>query len=620
MKKIIFLFLMMIACTAQAQVLQTPANYGIGWRRTGADTLLYIPSDTLTVPAWGIGKTMLARKGTALYYWNGSAWTAIGGGSSTNIYNSDGTLTGSRTVQLNGNTLNFLGNGSDDFSIQGLGAYSLNNVSGSIVLQNTNDSIKLQPFNGNLVIDTLSSGSLTDSLLTWNAGTGRVGKRAVSDAVANIYNSDGTLTGDRTVNFNTGRMDFSSVNEFNISDAMSDRLYIGNSTSIYSRVIGQNQSSVNIAYTGISLFPTLGNLYIDTLTSGSTIDSLVTWSDQNGRIAVRRAGTTGYPIRTTTSNVTFGDGDHTVIVTGGTPSVTLPTASSYSGRIFKIVNQTAGGLTTTSHIDLTGSSSTTTAANSYKIFHSNGISWYLISSGSASGGSVTAASGSGISLVNGSSAIKRLKAGSGITVTDNTDSVEIAINEPVDYSLLAYQALGSAIKAQTVGGNYLGSANAALTSQRCYFVAVYLPKSSTITGVKWNQITQGNYTADNYNGVGLYSYNAGTLTLVASSTNDGNIWKGSGNTLQSKAFSSTYVASAGIYFVAFLYSSSAQTAAPTISGIVAPFSPGGAFILDFTNSAKLVGTISSQTALPSPTQAISGISTTNAIVPLAFLY
>jgi hypothetical protein len=195
---------------------------------------------------------------------------------------------------------------------------------------------------------------------------------------SNIYNSDGTLTGDRTVNFNTGRMDFSSVNEFNVSDAMSDRLYIGNSTSIYSRVIGQNQSSINIAYTGISLFPTLGNLYIDSLTSGSTIDSLVTWSDQNGRIAVRRAGTTSYPIRTTTSNVTFGDGDHTVIVTGGTPSVTLPTASSYTGRIFKIVNHTGGGLTTSSHIDYTGGASTTVSANSAKTFQSNGTNWYLI--------------------------------------------------------------------------------------------------------------------------------------------------------------------------------------------------------------------------------------------------
>lgn len=38
---------------------------------------------------------------------------------------------------------------------------------------------------------------------------------------------------------------------------------------------------------------------------------------------------------------------------------------------------------------------------------------------------VNAASGSGISLVNGSSQIKRLKAGTGISITDNTDSVTI---------------------------------------------------------------------------------------------------------------------------------------------------------------------------------------------------
>lgn len=42
-----------------------------------------------------------------------------------------------------------------------------------------------------------------------------------------------------------------------------------------------------------------------------------------------------------------------------------------------------------------------------------------------SGGSVSSASGTGVSLVNGSSLIKRLKAGTGITITDNTDSVTV---------------------------------------------------------------------------------------------------------------------------------------------------------------------------------------------------
>jgi hypothetical protein len=44
----------------------------------------------------------------------------------------------------------------------------------------------------------------------------------------------------------------------------------------------------------------------------------------------------------------------------------------------------------------------------------------------AGGGSISSASGTGISLVNVSSQIKRLKAGDGIKITDNTDSVTIS--------------------------------------------------------------------------------------------------------------------------------------------------------------------------------------------------
>ena len=50
----------------------------------------------------------------------------------------------------------------------------------------------------------------------------------------------------------------------------------------------------------------------------------------------------------------------------------------------------------------------------------------------------------------------------------------------------------------------------ALTSQRINFVAVWLPKAATITGVKWIQSANGSYTASNYNGVGLYTYSGGT--------------------------------------------------------------------------------------------------------------
>lgn len=177
-----------------------------------------------------------------------------------------------------------------------------------------------------------------------------------------------------------------------------------------------------------------------------------------------------------------------------------------------------------------------------------------------------------------------------------------------DIFLKAYQALGSTIVAQNVDGT-LADANSSLTmiSQRSYWSLIYLPVATTLTGVKWKQVTQGNYTANNYNGVGLYSISGGTLTLVASSTDDGNIWKATSSTIGSKAFSSTYAAAAGVYMVVALHSSSANTTSPVI-GMLTGLSGFMNTTYDFTNSAKSAGLISSLTALPSPTQAFSGIT------------
>ena len=113
-----------------------------------------------------------------------------------------------------------------------------------------------------------------------------------------------------------------------------------------------------------------------------------------------------------------------------------------------------------------------------------------------------------------------------------------------NYDIKAYQAMGSTIVAQTVGVDaMINSVNGAvLVEAQAEFVAVWLDKAQTITGVKWYQTVAGNYTGDNYNGVGLYSYSGGTITLVASSTNDANIWKATANTVGSKAFTTPYSA------------------------------------------------------------------------------
>lgn len=159
-------------------------------------------------------------------------------------------------------------------------------------------------------------------------------------------------------------------------------------------------------------------------------------------------------------------------------------------------------------------------------------------------------------------------------------------------------ALGSAILAESFSreATYSG---VNLVDSRIYIAPLWLAEDATITGVKWVQNTQGNYTGDQYNGLGLYSYSGGTITLVASSTDDADIWKGASGSLQSKAFSSTYAASAGLYYVAAIYNNSAQTTAPQI-GYCGTLSTAWQ-TFDFTNSAKWTGAILTQLTLPAST-------------------
>jgi hypothetical protein len=134
-----------------------------------------------------------------------------------------------------------------------------------------------------------------------------------------------------------------------------------------------------------------------------------------------------------------------------------------------------------------------------------------------------------------------------------------------------------------------------MSDARLWLIPVYLPVSQTLTGVKWYQATTGNYTADNYNGIGLYTVSAGVATLVASSTDDGNIWKGTAATWQSKAFSSPYAATKGTYYIGALYNSSAQTTAPGAIGVAITTAAVQTF--DFT-SGRMYTYLAAQASLP----------------------
>lgn len=218
---------------------------------------------------------------------------------------------------------------------------------------------------------------------------------------------------------------------------------------------------------------------------------------------------------------------------------------------------------------------------------------------------------------NGVSALVLALTGStGVTQTASDNSTKLATTAMVqsaivantaDYWIPIQKAMGSIILAQSFPAINIVT-TPGLGSQSMIFQAIYLNKAQTLTGVKWYQATAFAGTGNQYNGFGLYSYSAGTLTLVASSTNDANIWKQTSNTYGTKAFSGTYSAAAGIYFIGILYCSSAVTTSPQWGGGNTALS-GAQTALDFTNSVAFVSSLSTVTALPT-TQAASGLAAT----------
>ena len=299
----------------------------------------------------------------------------------------------------------------------------------------------------------------------------------------------------------------------------------------------------------------------------------------------------------------------------GTASVVV-TATQQSGIM--------AGTGVTAINSLTGSAQTLATGTS-------GTDFAISSSGSTHTFNLPTASASARGLLSSANwttfnskqnALTLTTTGSGAsTLVGSTLNIPIASGQTTAVDMqTAFNLLGSSLKGYNLNNpnfNLNTVSGLSLVSQRMYVYACYLPTAQTITGAKWWAVNTGNYTASNYNGIGLYSYSGGTLTLVASSTNDGNIWKTAGApAFASKAFSSTYSASAGVYFVGLIYSSSAVVTNPTL-----PLFTNVDFMssnYDFTNSAKLSVTLNSQTSIPSSISLASFNGTTQ-IMPI-FLY
>lgn len=180
-------------------------------------------------------------------------------------------------------------------------------------------------------------------------------------------------------------------------------------------------------------------------------------------------------------------------------------------------------------------------------------------------------------------------------ITDST----LWVNSPADYVVGDLQTLGSSIKAAPIGwtpSSMLSSKT--LTSTRLNLIAVAVHKTITVTGVQWDQVTQGvgTFGGTNYNGFALYSKSGTTLTLIDSTLRDSTVFKTASNTWGSKAFPATHVLTPGVYYVACIWSATATTTSP----VLASTSAVGAEVwkMDFPTNVFLAGYKSATTPPP----------------------
>ena len=190
---------------------------------------------------------------------------------------------------------------------------------------------------------------------------------ASSDVVATANNGSlSTVYIDMGINsnaYNNGNGNILNGSNSAYLYATGNNFYVGNGAQNKDLVFFTNSGATGPNGTEKMRIDATGNIGIGTGTPKSTLDVI---------------GSKGGSITTTTGNITLDATNYTVVITGGTPTITLPGASGVNRRIYIIVNQTGTPRTTSSYIDFSGGSTTSIAANSSVTLQSNGSSWYRI--------------------------------------------------------------------------------------------------------------------------------------------------------------------------------------------------------------------------------------------------
>jgi hypothetical protein len=144
-----------------------------------------------------------------------------------------------------------------------------------------------------------------------------------------------------------------------------------------------------------------------------------------------------------------------------------------------------------------------------------------------------------------------------------------------------------------------------------------IPEGTVVTGVGYCESIAGVFTGNNFNGVALFKVvGDGTYTRVAISANDETVLKYS-NVMVKVPFTAPVTLTEGLYLAALMYSTSAQTTAPTI--YANSVQSTNYKIYNNTSVARIFGCIDAQTSMPS-SLTVTAMTKYPTSIPVMFLY
>jgi len=250
---------------------------------------------------------------------------------------------------------------------------------------NNIERLYIDSLTGSVGIDTSGFTSANPEKLLVNAGTSSVnaivGKGTINNYLQlNIQNlSNGANASSDVVATADNGSETTNYVDMGINSSANTSGSMGGADDAYFYNIGNNLLMGTGTASKSLIFMTGG-------TTQSTNERMRI--DGNGNVGINTnspnstlevVGSAGFSITTTTSNLTLNATHHTVIVTGLTPTITLPAASSCARRVYIIVNETGSNLNLSgSYIGFNAGGSTIVSPTSSITIQSNGTSWYRI--------------------------------------------------------------------------------------------------------------------------------------------------------------------------------------------------------------------------------------------------